>query len=61
MQSNLIVEARRAAEAFDLARRNNNDDEAARAGRRFLDHMISLENPFPEEANTISDPSVARG
>src|SRR5687767_983081 len=59
MQSNLIVEARRAAEGFDLARRSHNREEAERAARKFLDHMMSLENPFPEEANTISDPSVS--
>jgi hypothetical protein len=59
MQSNLIVEAKRAAEGFDLARQNNNEGEAERAARKFLDHMMSLENPFPEEANTLSDPDAS--
>lgn len=59
MQNNLIVEANRAAESFDRARQNNEVEAAERAGKNFLDHMMSLENPFPEEANTISDPSTS--
>jgi hypothetical protein len=59
MQNNLIVEANRAAESFDRARENNEAEAAERAAKNFLDHMMSLENPFPEEANTISDPSTS--
>lgn len=59
MQNNLIVEANRAAESFDRARQNNEAEAAEQAGKNFLDHMMSLENPFPEEANTISDPTTS--
>lgn len=59
MQNNLIVEATRAAESFDRAMQNNETEAAERAGKNFLNHMMSLENPFPEEANTISDPSTS--
>src|SRR5688572_7217175 len=40
-------------------RKNNEAEAAGQAGKNFLDHMMSLENPFPEEANTISDPSIS--
>lgn len=59
MQNNLIVEARRAAESFDRARENNDEEAAGHAGKNFLNHMMSLENPFPEEANTLSDPGIS--